>query len=383
MPVIAATDGRGITALANDEFELPANIERYLSVLSRLYARDGKRTLQQIVVNAKVRVDKGWNYDNWSGGTYGHALYLTLPEPLFLEVSRQRDDIQSSIAGDLNGLHNFQKEHIAAVFLDIDIAENSGWRQESGLLMTTAKTVLPDQVKRIWGTTGFRLFLSHKSEVKREAATLKDGLQRFGVSAFVAHENIQPAKEWQDEIENALHTMDGLVAVMTEGFHDSPWTDQEVGFALARGVPVIALRMGKDPYGFLAKFQALSIDWDGAPEAVAKLLIHRELMFSAYLQALRNCMSFADGNLLARILPEIEKLTGQQIDDLVAATNGNEQVSYSFGFSGDKPSLYGTGLIPHLHRLGPRRFTLDRSTRMIVPSNEVTQREELADDIPF
>jgi hypothetical protein len=371
--------GRIIEALGSDMHELPAKIERYLAALSRLYARDGKRALQEIIVNAQVRVAEEWTYDRWNGGTYGHALYLTLPESLFLVASRDRDDIQSSIARDLNGLHNFQNEHIAEVFLEMEVANDGDWRQESGLLFNTTKTVAPDQAKRIWGTEGFRLFLTHKTEVKRQAATLKEGLKLFGVSAFVAHEDIHPTRAWQDEIENALHSMDGFVAIMTVGFHDSLWTDQEVGFALARGVPVIALRMGKDPYGFLGKFQALSTDWDSAPEGIVKLLINRERMFSAYLQALRACTGWNDGNVLSRILPAIEKLTEQQIDELVAVCNENSEIRYSFGFRGNKPSQHGDGLIPHLHRLGSRRFARDSSTAIVAPAARTTRREKISD----
>jgi len=43
--------------------------------------------------------------------------------------------------------------------------------------------------------------------------------------------------------------MDAFVALMTRSFHKSKWTDQEVGFAVCRGVPIIALRWGMDPYG--------------------------------------------------------------------------------------------------------------------------------------
>src|SRR5437763_5149534 len=39
-------------------------------------------------------------------------------------------------------------------------------------------------------------------------------------------------------------------------FHESKWCDQEVGFALARRVPVLPLNFGINPYGFMAKFQA-------------------------------------------------------------------------------------------------------------------------------
>jgi hypothetical protein len=115
--------------------------------------------------------------------------------------------------------------------------------------MSHRRTVTPGSAKHVWGNNHrFRLFLSHKAEAKshkaeakREVARLKKALRVLGVSAFVAHEDIDPTEAWQDVIEDALLTMDGFVAVMTKDFHDSEWTDQEVGFALARGVPTIAL----------------------------------------------------------------------------------------------------------------------------------------------
>ena len=200
------------------------------------------------------------------------------------------------------------------------------------------------------------MFLSHKSEVKKETAILKDALRLFGIAAFVAHEDIHPTKVWQDEIENALATMDGFVALMTEGFHDSNWTDQEVGFALARGVPIIAVRLGAVPYGFLGKFQALSSTWATAAEDIAKVLIKHDRMFSAYVQAVRDCTSFDDGNRLSRILSDIKTLNAQQIDELVSAYNENGEVRGSFGFSGTKPEYWGPGLVSFLNRLGTRQF---------------------------
>lgn len=60
-------------------FELPKSIERYLAALSKLYAQNGKREFQEIIVNAKTRVHEGWSDDNWNGDAYGHALFLILP----------------------------------------------------------------------------------------------------------------------------------------------------------------------------------------------------------------------------------------------------------------------------------------------------------------
>ena len=208
----------------------------------------------------------------------------------------------------------------------------------------------------IWGDHEFRLFLSHKSEVKEEAAKLAADLKTYGVSAFVAHEDIQPTKAWQDEIENALASMDGFVALLTGGFHDSEWTDQEVGFALARGVPMIAVRMGLNPYGFIAKFQALTCDWTMAAKEIVRLLIDHPRMIDGYISGVRNCESFAGGNRLAEILPDIQDLDEEQVDHLVLAYNENGQARYSFAFEGSRPYNFGPGLLHYLHRLSKRRF---------------------------
>lgn len=345
-------------------FELPKAIERYLAALSKLYAQNGKREFQEIIVNAQTRVHEGWSDDNWNGDAYGHALYLILPERLFLNYVKKKTDIQSKIRDDLNGLHNVHNEFIAQVFLEMEVAEDHDWRKASGLLLDGKRDAPPDATRRIWGDVGFRVFLSHKSEVKKETAALKDGLRLFGISCFVAHEDIHPTKAWQDEIENALASMDGFVALMTENFHDSDWTDQEVGYAVARGVPIIAVRLGKDPYGFIGKFQALSSTWPAAVEDVVKILIKNDQMLSAYIQAIRNCPNWDSGNALAKALPGIEKLTSAQIDALVIAYNETSELRGSFGFNGTKPRLYGTGLVSYLNRLGARQFKYS-STRLI------------------
>jgi len=96
----------------------------------------------------------------------------------------------------------------------------------------------------------FRLFISHISKDKDKATRLKNCLRPFAISGFVAHEDIHPTLEWQKEIERALYAMDAFVAIHTVGFSKSFWTQQEVGFAVGRGVKIISLKMGEDPTGF-------------------------------------------------------------------------------------------------------------------------------------
>jgi len=65
--------------------------------------------------------------------------------------------------------------------------------------------------------------------------------------------------------------MDALCAVLMPGFKESNWTDQEVGFAVGRGVLIIPIRKELDPYGFIGKyqgFQALGKNVDQVAEAI-------------------------------------------------------------------------------------------------------------------
>jgi hypothetical protein len=229
--------------------------------------------------------------------------------------------------------------------------------------MTDRTPRVPARTKaaRIWGEEGYRVFLSHKAEVKEETAALKEGLRIFGASCFVAHQDIAPTKAWQDEIENALLTMDAFVALLTEDFHESDWTDQEVGFALARGVPIIGVNLGKDPYGFIGKFQALSCEWTDAPTEIAKLLIKESRMLEAYIAGLSGCMGFDDGNKLAQILPEIDSLTAKQVEALVSTYTSDPQLRGSWGFNGAGRSQYGKGLAFHLTRITGERYSTDKS----------------------
>ena len=55
----------------------------------------------------------------------------------------------------------------------------------------------------------------------------------------------------------------------TPGFSQSVWAQQEIGFAVARGVKNISLKMGDDPTGFLWRHQALARR-DRAAEEIAK-----------------------------------------------------------------------------------------------------------------
>lgn len=347
---------------------LPDQLEHLFEVISQLYAAEGKRELQEIVVNATYRVGEETEFDNWNGGITGYNLFLSIPSSLYVPILRRAGEVSTKIKDDFNAINKIEREYIASINLEMLPAGMGDWRGGSGLLLDGTRHVAPDAETRVWGE-GYRVFLSHKTEVKVKTAKLKDELAKYGVSAFVAHEDIHPTKDWQDEIENALASCDAFVALLTGSFHESNWTDQEVGYALARGIPIIAVRLGRDPYGFIGKFQGLRSDWNSAPIEVAKLLINEDRMVAAYIQRIAGSRNFDDSNELAVLLPSINKLSAAAINELINAYSSNVEAHGSFGFNGRGHGY--PGLVHHLNRIvgrgdyeyGDRRASIRRVSK--------------------
>ncbi len=76
--------------------------------------------------------------------------------------------------------------------------------------------------------------------------------------AFVAHEDIAPTTDWLNEIRKALNTCHAFTALICEEFPKSRYCDQEVGFAMQRGILVMPIRLEGDPYGFMAPLQGVN-----------------------------------------------------------------------------------------------------------------------------
>lgn len=143
-----------------------------------------------------------------------------------------------------------------------DGALESLWRFVTDVSPSSERSSLAapsrEDVARLWPAGSPRVFLSHKAESKVQAKGLKDELAKFGAASFVAHDDIEPTKAWQTEIERALASMDVLLALLTPGFQNSWWTNQELGVALGRNIPVICIRISEDPRGFVGSLQAIS-----------------------------------------------------------------------------------------------------------------------------
>jgi hypothetical protein len=197
-----------------------------------------------------------------------------------------------------------------------------------------------------WRKTMLRLFVSHLAIHRKFAGELQDELFRCGISAFVAHNDIEPTLEWQVQIETALATCEALVALLHEKFHASNWTDQEIGFAMGRRMPTFAVKYGETPYGFIGRFQAFNGNGK-TPVQLAHELFDcfrknkqtQKRMSEAVVSLFEESDSFADAKERVGYLDELEVWDASFPQRLRAAVEFNSQISGSWGVSARVESL--------------------------------------------
>ena len=188
-------------------------------------------------------------------------------------------------------------------------------------------------VNGLWGGPELRVFISHTHLHKELASDLKQHLEWMGARAFVAHQDIEPTRTWLDEMRAALETMHILVALLTDDFKASNWTDQEVGYAVARAVPVVSIRIEMDPYGFMSDKQALRGS-DSPKEWTLSLIRHAfeqpnltETCILTFLNSVKSCPSYSIADLLLEnVLPLVGDWSFEQEEEFAKLYNDNSQM---------------------------------------------------------
>lgn len=307
-------------------FKFGNQLEAYLAGAFVVLQKSGENVAAELLRYAKPMLDEGTGYDNWDGGQHFHALCLQIPLERYAELGVSRVDVETLIRDTINSVAtDIKNESLESVSIIPSLPDAHGWRGEG-------RCVASNRCDEIWGEGKCRAFISHLAKKKEVATALKNQLGAFGVSCFVAHEDIEPTQTWQDQIEDALMSMDCLIALLSEGFHESKWTDQEIGYACARGVKVIPVMQGFPPYGFIGKIQAIKYN----PNTIAWEVFKRMPMFDneadAFINAVRNARSFDDTVSISKVFHQLKPLSEQQIEEVLTIAKTNAYIRDSTTF---------------------------------------------------
>jgi nucleoside 2-deoxyribosyltransferase len=186
-----------------------------------------------------------------------------------------------------------------------------------------SSATIADSFSDIWEPQKIRLFISHRDAKKREAKALAESLSSFGISSFVAHDAIEANSSFKEEIIKALRSMDCFLSFITEDYYKSVWTNQEIGFALARNIPFFQYSYDrKDPEGFKSELQAIK----KGEQDLLRLLKKEFSSHPAFkMAAIASFVAAKDGTwegAKKKLLSILGfKFTDNEIDQIVSAIN--------------------------------------------------------------
>ena len=269
------------------------------------------------------RPDLSWAQVNVILGTYGLELYSqSSPTTLAELVSAASDDVLVELAD----------------YLDIPVPVSDA---PPAAVSTTVRSARP-----------LFIFASHLSSERRFVGAIREELEHFGITLFVAHDSIPDDATWQHEIEKALDGADAGLVFLHSGFKESDWCAQEVGWLLGRHVPVMPLNFGITPYGPLGKLQAgpeRSNDSQLIAERVLDRFVKQELLrdgvVASLVQAMRQSRSFNRTDRIWRHLRELD-CDASLSAELLEATKTNDQVHRAY--SGLDGMPYARAIIAYL-----------------------------------
>jgi hypothetical protein len=212
------------------------------------------------------------------------------------------------------------------------------------------------------------IFISHSHDDRAFAVELKNALRIIGFQGFVAHMDIEPTHDWEEEILKALRSCVTLIVITSDQAKSSPWVNHEIGAGAVLDKPALSISHGCAPWTLISHNQALS--WElpppglyiGPREALKKnidALCHSleklgVVTVRHLIEGLGSCRSFNESEAVVSVIERESQSVGglsmDEADRLAYLASINNQVSNSHGAQRTLPIL----LSPFKDRLNPQ-----------------------------
>lgn len=359
------------------KYHLPGKLGSYLARLDREYMRTDKKLELEVVESCRYLAVEDVDSDTYNEAV-GHDARLYLPLGVHEKIPLSKiGRVADGICEDLNQLAiGTRGEYFRAVALEVWDEGDPDYQRSQAFGRQRAPD--PDDLD-IWIAGLVRLFISHRDAHKVVAYELAGALELYGISSFVAHDTIRPRAQWRAEIMKGLQTMEVMLAFITDDF-ESAYTNQEVGYALGKGIPVVSLKLGKmAPPGFLSEEQAVPGQFGNASLTARRLYPHiaeavgkNERMQTALVASFAVAPDFdAARERFESLKANVRRLTDEQVGTIIDGFFKNENLHDAFYLTNQHKRL-----TKYLHAATGFEFVIEgRSLSRVAP--------DLGDDVPF
>lgn len=179
-------------------------------------------------------------------------------------------------------------------------------------------------------------FISYSYVDREYARQAKQVLEEVGVTAFLAHEDLEVSEAWKERIIEELKDCDLFVPLLSKDFRCSKWAPQEAGFVASRPkVRIAPLSIdGTTPFGFMESVQSGRIREGGVTHEllVAPLARWKPRAFlPGLIKIAVHAWDFRDAERKMRpLVPLFPLFTAQEAQTLAEGAVKNGQVWSAF-----------------------------------------------------
>lgn len=107
------------------------DIDLLIQNVARLFAHEGNAKLVSILAFSKISTAQT-GYDNWDGGKYIYSVYLEIPQPIYLEITSEIDNIANTVQ---EKLQVFMRQYgdiwLGCIVISPQLVELPNWRQNA------------------------------------------------------------------------------------------------------------------------------------------------------------------------------------------------------------------------------------------------------------
>jgi hypothetical protein len=165
--------------------------------------------------------------------------------------------------------------------------------------------------------------------------------RRIVLHGRVGHVAVEPARGGNHQVgvvNVAARFLKIHPQLLTPGFGDSWWTNQKVGVALGRRVPVVSVQLGEDPRGFIGASQAIRAQNKDAAERARRLFEAfsgyphlQPTLLSSLVRQWESVRSFSEGIRVMDLLNGCKAMPEDLLLRVENAYRDNDQLHNSVG----------------------------------------------------
>jgi serine/threonine-protein kinase len=147
------------------------------------------------------------------------------------------------------------------------------------------------------------VFLSYASHDAAAASTVCEGLERTGITCWIAPRDVTPGAQYADAIVRAINRAKVLVVVLSESAVASTHVGKEIERASAKRRPIIALRTNEAPLTPALEYFLSESQWIDAPGGAVAAALPKLTDAVRRLLASASSAPKADGGTAAPFAP--------------------------------------------------------------------------------